>query len=215
MLTLVAGDVAPTLATACAALPPMGALAPWGGPASLSVAPTLATACAALPPMGALAPWGGPASLSVANGKRSYGFTLLELLVVIAIIAIATAGVSLALRDSNSTALEREAQRLAAVLEAGRSQSRTTGLPVRWQANAEGFLMVGNITPGSDKLQPWLTPGITAQTGSQLPIVLLGPEPIIAAQSITLRLEDRRIYVATDGLQPFRVKTAEPDLAGS
>ena len=28
-------NVAPTLATACAALPPKGAFAPWGGPAAL------------------------------------------------------------------------------------------------------------------------------------------------------------------------------------
>ena len=45
------------------------------------------------------------------------GFTLLELLVVVAIIALATAGVSFALRDSQATQLEREAQRLAALLE--------------------------------------------------------------------------------------------------
>jgi general secretion pathway protein H len=163
-----------------------------------------------LPPMGALVPWGGPAVLKL---KKNIGFTLLELLVVIAIIAIATAGVSLALRDSSTTALEREAQRLAAVLEAGRSQSRTTGLVVRWQANADGFLLTNNRTADGDKVQPWLTAGITAQISTQLPAVLLGPEPIIAAQTIVLRLEDRRIYVSTDGLQPFRVNTTAPELA--
>ena len=41
------------------------------------------------------------------------GFTLLELLVVVAIIAIATAGVSFAVRDSAGTQLEREAARSA------------------------------------------------------------------------------------------------------
>jgi hypothetical protein len=57
----------PTLATACAALPPEGAFAPWGGPAVRGDAPTLATACAALPPEGAFAPWGGPAVLKAAR----------------------------------------------------------------------------------------------------------------------------------------------------
>src|SRR5574343_166836 len=52
------------------------------------------------------------------------GFTLIELMVVVALIAIATAGVSLALRDSADSALERDAQRLAAVLEATRAQAR-------------------------------------------------------------------------------------------
>ncbi|NMM08591.1 MAG: alpha/beta fold hydrolase [Polaromonas sp.] len=53
--------MAPTLATACAALPPEGAGLAWGGPALRPDAPTLATACAALPPEGAGLAWDGPA----------------------------------------------------------------------------------------------------------------------------------------------------------
>ena len=45
--------MAPTLATACAALPPEGVNLPWDCPAANSDSPTLATACAALPPEGA------------------------------------------------------------------------------------------------------------------------------------------------------------------
>jgi general secretion pathway protein H len=71
----------------------------------------------------------------------SKGFTLLELLVVVAIMAIATAGVSLALRDSSQTQLEREAQRLAALLESARAHSRMSANPVRWRATATGFAM--------------------------------------------------------------------------
>ena len=42
MLTLEAGSrhIAPTLATACAALPPEGAFAPWVGPAVLGASKT-------------------------------------------------------------------------------------------------------------------------------------------------------------------------------
>jgi len=40
ILHAIGGDMAPTLAASRAALPPQGALAPWGGPAAL-VAPTL------------------------------------------------------------------------------------------------------------------------------------------------------------------------------
>jgi general secretion pathway protein H len=50
--------------------------------------------------------------------QRQRGLTLLELLVVLAIIGFAMAGVSLAMRDSGQTQLEREAQRLTAQLEA-------------------------------------------------------------------------------------------------
>lgn len=71
------------------------------------------------------------------------GFTLLELMVVVAIIAIATAGVSLSLRDSAQTQVEREAVRLAALLESARAQSRTSGVAVVWQATAQGFRFEG------------------------------------------------------------------------
>ena len=50
--------------------------------------------------------------------RRDCGFTLLELLVVVSIMALATAGAALALRDSAHTQLEREGERLAALLEA-------------------------------------------------------------------------------------------------
>jgi general secretion pathway protein H len=182
----------PTLATACAALPPKGALAPWGGPAALDETPTLATACAALPRV-------APTQLR--------GFTLLELMVVIAIMAIATAGATLALRDSSVTALEREAQRLEAVLEAGRSLSRTTGLTVRWLPDQQGFTLTGASASEDDKLQPWLTAGTTAQPGDSRPFVLLGPEPIIPAQSITLGLDGRSLRISSDGLRPFKINT--------
>jgi general secretion pathway protein H len=190
LISVVGSYIAPTLATSCAALPPMGALAPWGGPAALDITPTLATTRAA-------------------RGQLIRGFTLLEPLVVIAIIAVATAGATLAMRDSSVTALEREAQRLAAILEAGRSQSRTTGLALRWQPQAEGFTMVGEKALETDKLQAWLTEGTTAQTANNQPFVLLGPEPIIAAQSITLSLQGRSVEITTNGLRPFRVENVQ------
>ncbi|CAN5126961.1 bifunctional [glutamate--ammonia ligase]-adenylyl-L-tyrosine phosphorylase/[glutamate--ammonia-ligase] adenylyltransferase [soil metagenome] len=51
-------DIAPTLATSCAALPPEGAGLAWGGPALRPVAPTLSTAPGSLPPDPALAATG-------------------------------------------------------------------------------------------------------------------------------------------------------------
>ncbi len=137
--------------------------------------------------------------------QKLLGFTLLELMVVIAIMAIATAGATLALRDSSVTALEREAQRLAAVLEAGRSLSRTTGLTVHWQPSAEGFTMTGASSTEEDKLQPWLTAGTTAQPSDNRAFILLGPEPIIPAQAITLGLDGRSLRIITDGLRPFKI----------
>jgi general secretion pathway protein H len=39
---------------------------------------------------------------------------------------------------------------------------------------------------------------------------VLGPEPVIGAQSLVLRLEDKQIIVGTDGLSPFEVLSGDP-----
>src|SRR4051812_25677587 len=96
-----------------------------------------------------------------AAGNRPRGFTLVELLVVVAIVAIATVGVSFALRDSQATQIEREAQRLAALLESARAQSRASGVAVRWRATEGGFRFDG-LAPGTLP-EGWLASGTQVQ----------------------------------------------------
>ena len=140
------------------------------------------------------------------------GFTLIELMVVVALIAIASAVVSLALRDPASTRLDHEAGRLVALLEAARTEARASGLPASWeprpvQAGTEGFRFVG--LPSSSELPShWLNPGVSAEVVGARALVL-GPEPLIGAQTIVLRLDDQRVTLETDGLGPF-VVGAEP-----
>lgn len=149
--------------------------------------------------------------------RFSRGFTLLELLVVVAIMAMATAGVSLAMRDNAQTSLEREAQRLAVLFESARAQSRASGLSVYWRTTAEGFRFEG--LPAGALPDRWLTEGITASIRSgQTAVnnaapalaVQLGPEPIVGAQTVDLfspALGDgqasRTLRIGTDGLRPF------------
>lgn len=142
------------------------------------------------------------------------GFTLLELMVVLVIVAFATAGVSLAMRDSSATQLEREGLRLTAMLESARAQSRTSGLPVVWRSLPQGFEFIGLPTQGAtgSGLRPWLNAETQAQVlqppGAQT--LVLGPEPLIAAQRVILVQGDRRITVGTDGLAPFAVLAGSP-----
>jgi general secretion pathway protein H len=143
---------------------------------------------------------------------RRNGFTLIELLMVLVIIAIASAVASLALRDPATTRLEQEATRLVALLEAARTEARSSGLAARWepqaaQADTAGFRFVG-LPPANELPSHWLAEGVSAEViGARA--VVLGPEPLIGAQRIVLRLDGQRLNLVTDGLGPFAVVTDE------
>jgi general secretion pathway protein H len=141
--------------------------------------------------------------------RRSAGFTMIELLLVVALIAIATGLATFALRDPSSTQLEHEAARLAALLESARAESRASGLAVRWEARndspeGKGFRFIGLSNLNTPLPSKWLNDGVSADIlGARA--VVLGPEPIIGAQRIVLRLNERSLTLATDGLGPFAV----------
>ena len=129
------------------------------------------------------------------------GFTLLELLVVISIIALATAGVGFAMRDSGDTQLQREGERLSALLEAARVQARTAGVAVRWRATPDGFRFEG--LPESNLPTQWLDAATSVRGTAEL---WLGPEPLIGPQQVLIvssAQPQRAVRVATDGLRPF------------
>lgn len=135
------------------------------------------------------------------------GFTLIELMVVVALIAVASAVASLALRDPAATRLDHEGARLVALLEAARTEARSAGLPVTWapQVDADGisgFRFVG-LPPSKDRPTRWLAEGVTAEVASVSRVVVLGPEPLIGAQRIVLRLDEQSLRLETDGLGPF------------
>ena len=138
-----------------------------------------------------------------ASRRQAAGFTLIELLVVVAIIAIASAGVSFALRDTAAAQLDREADRLSALFESARAQSRTSGVPVIWHPVQGGFRFEG-LPPGTLPEQ-WLSDATYVQDGAA---VVLGPEPIIRRQAVVLassNVPQRSVRLATDGLRPFAV----------
>ena len=162
------------------------------------------------------------------GGQR--GFTLLELLVVVAIVALASAIVTMALPDPASTRLEREASRLAAILEAARVQARASGTLAGWapgpgrpgsfgpddRAEDADFHFQG-LPPQHGLPQHWAERELSGRIEVQLPpgqrALVLGPEPVIPAQQLVLRLEDRSVRLGSDGLAPFAVISEDGDAA--
>jgi general secretion pathway protein H len=157
--------------------------------------------------------------------QRQRGLTLLELLVVLTIIGFAMAGVSLSLRDSSQTQLEREAQRLVAHLEAARAQSRTSGIAQVWRIAPQGYEITSMPTQAGtpSRQEAWLSASTQAhiqpriQAGDSAPsadVVVLGPEAIISPISITLSVSSGpanaahakpSLRLTTNGLTPFEV----------
>ncbi len=142
--------------------------------------------------------------------SRPRGFTMIEVLVVMVIVAVAAVSVTLALRDSHQTQLEREAERLAALLESARAEARVSGVPVRWRpvsdVSGHGFRFEG--LPEKIQLpQRWLGDEVQVEIEGA-PSLLLGPEPLIPAQALRLRLGVYSVRISSDGLAPFTVQPA-------
>lgn len=149
-----------------------------------------------------------PAPAHASRDLRARGFTLIEVMVVMAVVAIAVGVATLALRDSRATQLDREAARLAALLETARAEARVAGLAVRFELTPDGgpdrFRFTG--LPASRRMPTqWLDDAVRAEIGDDRPALVLGPEALIGPQRIALRIDDRRIDVGTDGLRPFTV----------
>ena len=152
-----------------------------------------------------------------AGGQR--GFTLIELMVVVLIVALASGMVVFSLRDTQGIALEREGQRLAALLEYARAQSRLQGTPVRWRVTRNGFALEGLNKPVPE--QPWLSqdtrvldvlPRNPAIDSASLAALALGPEPVLSPQSVLLgsgQTPGNTVRIATDGVRPFAIVPAD------
>ena len=148
-------------------------------------------------------------TLAAGSRKNQAGFTLLELLVVVAIVAMVSAGVGLSMRDASQVQLERDAERLASLLESARARSRVMGVPVRWRTTPEGFKFEG--LQAADLPENWLdanTRVAPSPAGSKVSL-LLGPDPLIEPQELvltSLAQPGKEVRLATDGVRPFAVK---------
>ena len=147
---------------------------------------------------------------------------------VLLLIALVSGLAGLALRDGGQARLERDAQRLAALLEAGRAEARASGVAVRFELMDANPADPGNALAGSaagvaaaptyrfvglppEMLPPghWLDAELRARIDGARAL-RLGPEPMIGAQRIVLSLGAHQLVLATDGLAPFSVESVDP-----
>ncbi len=139
-----------------------------------------------------------------------HGFTLIELLVVLVLVAMATATLSLALRDPQQAQLEREAERLVALLEAARAEARAAGLPVRWRPGAtaaepEQAFAFTHLPQQLALPRRWLAEPVAVELEGEAVELVLGPEPVLPRQGLRLRLGEHQLRIASDGLRPFEI----------
>ena len=132
-------------------------------------------------------------------------------MVVLVIMAVATAGVVFYLNDGQQAQLDRDAQRLTALLENARHTSRTQGNAVIWRPVPGGFEFLGLSTNGATQVQAWLSPNTsTSDPHVQL---ILGPEPVTGPQQITLidlQHPQHSLLISSDGLRPFSTSSTSP-----
>ena len=109
----------------------------------------------------------------------------------------------------------RDSARAPSSSAASRAESRAAGSPVLWMPlpDGGGFRFVG--LPRSVQLPTqWIGEGMSAEvlnTRGAAPAAVLGPEPLIGAQRIVLRLESQSLMLATDGLGPFAISPKRED----
>jgi general secretion pathway protein H len=74
-----------------------------------------------------------------AQARQSAGFTLLELLVVLVILGVVSSLVVLTVTPDARREAENEAARLQLVLELAAQEAHTTGRPIAWVAEGQGY----------------------------------------------------------------------------
>ena len=141
---------------------------------------------------------------------RARGFTLLEILVVVAIAAVLAASVIVLAWPGDSLVAEREARRLAALLELATAESRASGESIAWRPNPGGYSFSRRdregdwqAFPASEPLGPRAMPNGIALRGAE-PVILY-PYGLSSPMKVTIVSGERRFAVQGGVLGRFSV----------
>ncbi len=153
------------------------------------------------------------------SGLFSAGFTLLELLVVLVIAGMLLGAVALNAMPGDRQWLQREAQRIALLLQMARDEAIVRNRPVVFEADdyRYRFLIRQNDQWQSMTDDPvWrerefsrapVQLSLVPAVSKRLPVrISFGREPVDKAFVLTLGLAGQRMSVQADGLGNFRVE---------
>jgi general secretion pathway protein H len=85
---------------------------------------------------------------------RNRGFTLIEMLVVVAIIGVLSLMLIGVAKPGEATLVDREARRLAALLELGLAEARASGQGIAWSPERNGYAFWHKTDDGEWALFP-------------------------------------------------------------
>ncbi len=146
------------------------------------------------------------------------GFTLLELLVVLVIAGLTLGMVTFNALPSERQVLEKEAKRIAILLELARDEAIVRNRPIAFESDEQGYrflvreegvwqlLVQDDLLRARPFQRPPVAVSITPAQSQSILRVVFGREPVDAPFLLTLASGDSNAVIRADGIGHFAVE---------
>lgn len=170
--------------------------------------------------MGSVIPGARKLIGSARSSWRARGFTLLELLVVLVIVGLVLGFVSINAIQSEQQALQKEAQRIALLLQLAREEAIVRNRPIAFEADSNSYRFLvrdeeeWHALPQDDLLRErsFPRPPVTLTMSPARPAedgplrIIFGREPVDKPFVLTLSSNEASVAIRADGIGNFSVE---------